>query len=64
MQFLVGGSTATSSSAFDEEIAERRKQGRGLESPERAVILAYSKIWLTTNSRRPRRPMIRGWRRR
>ncbi|MEO8346505.1 MAG: NAD-glutamate dehydrogenase, partial [Betaproteobacteria bacterium] len=30
----------------DEEIAERRANGRGLTSPERAVMLAYSKIWL------------------
>ena len=30
----------------DEVIAERRAQGLGLTSPERAVVLAYSKIWL------------------
>ena len=30
----------------DEEIAERRAKGVGLTSPERAVLLAYSKIWL------------------
>ena len=30
----------------DEEIAERRAAGKGLTSPERAVLLAYSKIWL------------------
>ncbi len=30
----------------DELIAERRAQGLGLTSPERAVVLAYSKIWL------------------
>ena len=30
----------------DDELAERRKQGRGLEAPERAVLLAYSKVWL------------------
>ncbi|VTU25596.1 NAD-specific glutamate dehydrogenase [Variovorax sp. PBS-H4] len=30
----------------DEELAERRAQGQGLASPERAVVLAYSKIWL------------------
>ncbi len=30
----------------DEEIAERRARGQGLASPERAVMLAYSKIWL------------------
>jgi glutamate dehydrogenase len=30
----------------DEEIDERRAKGIGLTSPERAVLLAYSKIWL------------------
>ncbi|HWZ71155.1 MAG TPA: NAD-glutamate dehydrogenase [Casimicrobiaceae bacterium] len=30
----------------DEEIAERRAKSMGLTSPERAVMLAYSKIWL------------------
>ncbi|GAA4331001.1 NAD-glutamate dehydrogenase [Variovorax defluvii] len=30
----------------DEELAERRAQGQGLASPECAVLLAYSKIWL------------------
>ncbi|HSS70394.1 MAG TPA: NAD-glutamate dehydrogenase, partial [Casimicrobiaceae bacterium] len=30
----------------DEEIAERRAAGKGMTSPERAVLLAYSKIWL------------------
>ena len=30
----------------DDTIAERRAQGLGLTSPERAVMLAYSKIWL------------------
>ncbi|MBW8832713.1 MAG: NAD-glutamate dehydrogenase [Burkholderiales bacterium] len=30
----------------DEEIAERRGKGQGLTNPERAVLLAYSKIWL------------------
>jgi glutamate dehydrogenase len=30
----------------DEEFAARRVQGRGLTSPEHAVVLAYSKIWL------------------
>jgi len=30
----------------DEEIAERRAAGVGLASPERAVLLAYGKIWL------------------
>ncbi|MCB1889433.1 MAG: NAD-glutamate dehydrogenase [Rhodocyclaceae bacterium] len=31
---------------FDEDIAERRSAGRGLTSPELAVLLAYSKIEL------------------
>jgi glutamate dehydrogenase len=30
----------------DDEIAERRAAGQGLSAPERAVMLAYSKIWL------------------
>jgi glutamate dehydrogenase len=30
----------------NEEIAERRGKGLGLTAPERAVLLAYSKIWL------------------
>jgi glutamate dehydrogenase len=30
----------------DEEIADRRARGLGLTCPERAVLLAYSKIWL------------------
>jgi len=30
----------------DEEIALRRRNGTGLESPEAAVLLAYSKMWL------------------
>ena len=30
----------------DDEIAERRAAGAGLTAPERAVMLAYSKIWL------------------
>ena len=30
----------------DEELAERRAKQMGLTSPERAVLLAYSKIWL------------------
>ena len=41
------GSTARSSSCRPtSELAERRAQGRGLTSPEHAVLLAYSKIWL------------------
>ena len=30
----------------DEALAERRAAGEGLATPERAVLLAYSKIWL------------------
>jgi glutamate dehydrogenase len=30
-----------------EEMAERRRSGRGLERPELAVLVAYSKRWLT-----------------
>jgi glutamate dehydrogenase len=30
----------------DDEFAERRTSGQGLTAPERAVLLAYSKIWL------------------
>src|SRR5438105_4429990 len=30
----------------DEAIAERKAKGLGLTSPERAVLLAYSKMWL------------------
>ncbi len=30
----------------DDEIAERKAAGEGLTSPERAVLLAYSKMWL------------------
>jgi hypothetical protein len=30
----------------DEDIAERKALGAGLTSPERAVLLAYSKMWL------------------
>jgi len=33
----------------DEEFAERRKQRLGLTRPELAVILAYSKIWLSNH---------------
>ena len=31
----------------DEELAERRKKGLGLTRPELAVLLSYSKIWLS-----------------
>jgi glutamate dehydrogenase len=31
----------------DDELAERRKKGLGLTRPELAVVLAYSKIWLS-----------------
>ena len=30
----------------DEEIAERRASGKGLATPEDAIVLAYGKIWL------------------
>jgi glutamate dehydrogenase len=30
----------------DEQLAERKAKGAGLTSPERAVLLAYSKMWL------------------
>jgi glutamate dehydrogenase len=30
----------------DEEIADRRARGQGLTGPERAIMLAYSKMWL------------------
>ncbi|MFP3740010.1 hypothetical protein, partial [Burkholderia sp. SIMBA_019] len=30
----------------EDEIAERKALGAGLTSPERAVLLAYSKMWL------------------
>jgi glutamate dehydrogenase len=32
----------------DEEIAERAAANRGLTTPERAVLLAYAKIWLSS----------------
>jgi glutamate dehydrogenase len=31
----------------DEQIAERKARGEGLHSPEMAVLLAYSKMWLS-----------------
>ena len=49
MQFLEKAGRLNRAIEFlpaDEEIAERRAQGLGLTSPERAVLLAYSKIWL------------------
>ena len=33
----------------DDEFGERRKQGLGLTRPELAVVLAYSKIWLSNH---------------
>jgi glutamate dehydrogenase len=33
----------------DDELAERRKQRTGLTRPELAVVLAYSKIWLSNH---------------
>jgi glutamate dehydrogenase len=32
----------------EEEIQERRKRAKGLTRPELAIVLAYSKIWLST----------------
>ena len=49
MQFLEKAGRLNRAIEFlpsDEVIAERRAQGLGLTSPERAVMLAYSKIWL------------------
>ncbi|MEO8506732.1 MAG: NAD-glutamate dehydrogenase [Betaproteobacteria bacterium] len=49
MQFLEKAGKLNRAIEFlptDDEIAARRSAGRGLESPERAVLLAYSKIWL------------------
>jgi glutamate dehydrogenase len=33
----------------DDELAERRKRGLGLTRPELAIVLAYSKIWLSNH---------------
>jgi glutamate dehydrogenase len=33
----------------DDELADRRKRGIGLSRPELAILLAYSKIWLTNH---------------
>jgi len=49
MQYLEKGNKLNRAIEFlptDEEIAERRAKGQGLTSPERAVLLAYGKIWL------------------
>ena len=49
MQFLEKAGRLNRAIEFlpaDEVIAQRRAQGAGLTSPERAVMLAYSKIWL------------------
>ncbi len=49
MQYLEKGGRLNRVIEFlpsDEEIAERRTNGLGLTSPEHAVLLAYSKIWL------------------
>ncbi|HVF64889.1 MAG TPA: NAD-glutamate dehydrogenase [Casimicrobiaceae bacterium] len=40
----------------DEEIAERDAADRGLTSPERAVLLAYAKIWLSDEIARSNLP--------
>jgi glutamate dehydrogenase len=47
----------------DEEIAERKLAGEGLTSPERAVLLAYSKMWLydaLLDSDVPEDPLVGG----
>ncbi|SFN03605.1 NAD-glutamate dehydrogenase [Variovorax sp. OV329] len=49
MQFLEKAGRLNRAIEFlptDEEIAERRAAGQGLTTPEAAVLLAYSKIWL------------------
>jgi len=49
MQFLEKAGRLNRAIEFlppDETIAERRARGLGLTSPEHAVLLAYSKIWL------------------
>jgi glutamate dehydrogenase len=49
MQFLEKSGRLNRAIEFlptDEELAERRARGIGLTAPERAVLLAYSKIWL------------------
>jgi glutamate dehydrogenase len=49
MQFLEKGGRLNRAIEFlpsEEELADRRAAGLGLTSPERAVMLAYSKIWL------------------
>ncbi|MEJ8825358.1 NAD-glutamate dehydrogenase [Variovorax humicola] len=49
MQFLEKGGRLNRAIEYlptDEELAERRAKGQGLTTPERAVVLAYSKIWL------------------
>jgi glutamate dehydrogenase len=40
----------------DEDIAERAAQKRGLTAPERAVLLAYAKIWLASEIERSTLP--------
>ncbi len=49
MQFLEKAGRLNRAIEFlpdDEVITERRAEGRGLTTPETAVLLAYSKIWL------------------
>ncbi|MDM0043258.1 NAD-glutamate dehydrogenase [Variovorax dokdonensis] len=49
MQFLEKAGRLNRAIEFlpsDEQLAERRAAGQGLATPERAVLLAYSKIWL------------------
>jgi len=47
----------------DEEVVERKAAGLGLTSPERAVLLAYSKMWLYDEllaSSLPEDPLVAG----
>ncbi|HYP85485.1 NAD-glutamate dehydrogenase [Variovorax sp.] len=49
MQFLEKAGRLNRAIEFlpgDEQLAERRAAGQGLTTPERAVLLAYGKIWL------------------
>ena len=46
----------------EEAFAELRTRGEGLSSPERAVLLAYAKMWLFDELVASSCPTIRGWR--
>jgi glutamate dehydrogenase len=49
IQFLEGNGRLNRAIEFlptDEEFAERRAKAQGLTNPERAVLLAYAKIWI------------------